>query len=40
MPLFEENQRECDKAASIYSGALYQVTQCRLNEALHPSEDI
>lgn len=36
MSPFDGNQRECDKAVSIYSGALYQVTQCGLNEALHP----
>ena len=36
MSPFGGNQRECDKAVSVYSGALYRVTQCGLNEALHP----
>lgn len=27
----------CDKAASLYSGALYHGTQCGLNGALRPS---
>lgn len=40
MSPFEGNQRECDKAASIYSGALYQATQCRLNESLCTLEEI
>lgn len=40
MSSFGENQKECDKAESIYSGALYQATQCRLNEALIPLDKI